>query len=234
MEHELLFHFFFIFLVLLTLLAPWFYLFFLFQVILLIFYIFLLLFLDILFRLALTFLHMQKQNRNLHILWFWDCPRFVWVTLLFWCLLLEFQILKLSFCWMFSLELWSKWRWVFYLIRFPLRLSFWIFLFLITPCLLVAAFQPCIEWTPIEKKQEKWIGLLKLEFNKGNIGVINHNNLKLRRRYNMSGLHLNEKGTSTFNENTLIIWITFQVTEEKSSGSKFNEDVPMWFLTKYQ
>ena len=45
--------------------------------------------------------------------------------------------------------------------RFPVCLNIFVFLFLLTPCLVVA-FQPCMEWIPIKKKSSNlhiWVNI---------------------------------------------------------------------------
>ena len=50
--------------------------------------------------------------------------------------------------WFSSLELTGIFNWRFFLTKFPVYLNLFVFLFLITPCL-VLAVQPCMEWIPI-------------------------------------------------------------------------------------
>ena len=53
------------------------------------------------------------------------------------------------------------------------------------------------------KKANEVNEVLTREYNKSNISVIKHDNMNARRHCNMSGLHLNWKGTNTLIENIL-------------------------------
>ena len=58
---------------------------------------------------------------------------------------------------MLSFYLWSKWTSFdcrLFLNRFPVCLNFFLFLCLVSPCLVVAV-HPCMEWIPIKKKENR-------------------------------------------------------------------------------